>query len=525
MIDREQAAVARYLRRLASLPGVDALTDAQLLEQFVARREAAAFEVLVWRHGPKVLGICRRVLRHEQDAEDAFQATFLVLVRKAAAIGRRQAVGPWLARVAYRLALRAKVLSDKRTTREHRPGDGPIDFPSRELLWRNVRPILDEEINRLPAKYREPFILCYVDGKTNEEAARELGCPKGTVLSRLAWARERLRQRLTGRGLTLSVGLLAAAITGNAADAGIPGALVHSTLKAALLVAAGRSVGEVASAAVAGLTKGALQSMLWRKLTLVACSVLVCSALGVGGVLALQPGGSRLTSEAAATAKETKAEPPGKKEEPPKADKPESPKPDKPEPPKPDKPEAPKPDKPTRPFDEPKMYEFDMRDQPWNKVFEWYSSVSGLPFAGSEKPEGTCTIIGPMRKKYTIVELTDILSETLLPKGYILIIRDASFTVLPADQKIDPTFVPRVHLDELGKRRKYELVSLVLPLTNLNAKEIASAVKKMGGPFNDVIVLEPTNELILQDVTGNLRTTCKTIMDMDDRAGAKKKGP
>src|SRR5260370_19865624 len=136
--DGERAAITRYLCRVVSIPQSGELTDAQLLEQFVARRDAAAFEVLVWRHGPKVLGVCRHVLRHEQDAEDAFQATFLVLVRKAGSIGKRQAVGGWLSRVAYRVALRAKVLSDRRATQETLPRDVPGPAGPPVLVWRGL---------------------------------------------------------------------------------------------------------------------------------------------------------------------------------------------------------------------------------------------------------------------------------------------------------------------------------------------------------------------------------------------------
>src|SRR5262249_44075911 len=168
--DGDRSPVTRYLRRMLSLPRASGLTDAQLLEQFVAQRDEAAFEVLVWRHGPKVLGVCRRVLRHEQDAEDAFQGAFLVLVRKASSIGKRQSVGNWLYRVAYRVALRAKLLAGKRATQEVCAQDVPAAELTPDPVWSDLRPVLDEEVNRLPAKYRAPFILCYLDGKTNEEA-------------------------------------------------------------------------------------------------------------------------------------------------------------------------------------------------------------------------------------------------------------------------------------------------------------------------------------------------------------------
>jgi RNA polymerase sigma factor (sigma-70 family) len=254
MTNPDRSPVTRYLRRMLGPPRGGGLTDSQLVERFVAQRDQAAFEVLVWRHGPKVLGVCRRVLRHEQDAEDAFQATFLVLVRKAGSIGKRQAVASWLYRVAYRVALRARAVAGKRAARET-----PVaDVPAAEVAdpaWGDLRPVLDEEVNRLPEKYRAPFILCYLDGKTNEQAARELGCPKGTVLSRLAWARARLRVRLTRRGLGLSAGLTGAALAPEAAAAVVPATLVDSTLKAVLPVAGGQAAG-VVSGSVAALTQG-----------------------------------------------------------------------------------------------------------------------------------------------------------------------------------------------------------------------------------------------------------------------------
>src|SRR5262249_24569164 len=158
-------------------------------ERFVRRRDEAAFEALVWRHAPLVLGVCRRVLRHEQDAEDAFQATFLTLVRKARSIGRKQSVGSWLYKVAYRAAVQAKAAAGRRAAREKPWAGEPAGEPSEDVIWRDLRPVLDEEVGRLPARYRVPFVLCYLNGKTSAEAAREIGCPAGTIMSRLAWAR------------------------------------------------------------------------------------------------------------------------------------------------------------------------------------------------------------------------------------------------------------------------------------------------------------------------------------------------
>src|SRR5262249_52467297 len=190
----------RQLRRLALPQGDGGLSDAQLLERFVTQRDEAAFEVLLWRHGPMVLNLCRRVLHEAHAAEDAFQATFLVFVRKAGAIGKRQAVGSWLYKVAYRVALQARVLARKQARRSLPTAD-MADLPqggagAGDLRWRDLRPLLDEEVNRLPEKYRGPIILCDLDGMTQAEAAQELGCPQGTVSVRLMRGRERLRSRL-----------------------------------------------------------------------------------------------------------------------------------------------------------------------------------------------------------------------------------------------------------------------------------------------------------------------------------------
>ena len=175
----------RQLRRLAVSRESSGLSDVQLLERFVATRDEAAFEVLVWRHGPLVLSMCRRVLRHEQDAEDSFQATFLALARKASSIGKRQALASWLYTVAFRIALQAKRGRQKRCTRDRITAGPPTNGLVNEIIARDVANRVDEEVNRLSERYRVPIILCYFEGKTYEEAARILGCPRGTVGIRL----------------------------------------------------------------------------------------------------------------------------------------------------------------------------------------------------------------------------------------------------------------------------------------------------------------------------------------------------
>jgi RNA polymerase sigma factor (sigma-70 family) len=228
----------RILPHLCRLLARNGVSDAQLLESFLANHDETAFTALVRRHGPMVLAVCRRLLPNPHDAEDAFQATFLVLVRKAASLRRPQQLGNWLYGVAYRTALKARATAARRRSRERPLVDVPKEGPVAELVWRELRPLLDEELARLPDKYRTPVVLCCLEGVSKREAARQLGWPEGTLSTRLHQARELLRQRLTRRGLTLSSGVVAAALTQSAAPAAVPVSLTTLTAKAAALVAA-----------------------------------------------------------------------------------------------------------------------------------------------------------------------------------------------------------------------------------------------------------------------------------------------
>jgi len=193
-----------YLRKLVRQHGGGEASDHQLLDRFLQSRDEAAFEVLVWRHGPMVHAVCQRMLHHAQDAEDALQATFLTLVRKASSIHKRQALGSWLHKVAFRIALRVRTQAARRSPSETGVEELAIAPPTGDSEWAELRPILDEAIQRLPEKYRAPVVLCYLQGQTNQEAARLLDCPLGTVCTRLNRARERLRRYLTRRNVTLS---------------------------------------------------------------------------------------------------------------------------------------------------------------------------------------------------------------------------------------------------------------------------------------------------------------------------------
>jgi RNA polymerase sigma-70 factor (ECF subfamily) len=170
-----------------------------LLEWFVAGQDEEAFAALVRRYGPLVQGVCRRVLHDWDDAQDAFQATFLVLARKAASLAKPEALGNWLYGVAYRTAVKAKARAARRRETERQAASLPRPDPSLDRARHELREVLDEELSRLPEKYRAPLVLCYLEGKTNQEAARQLGCPAGSMSGRLARGRELLGERLAAR--------------------------------------------------------------------------------------------------------------------------------------------------------------------------------------------------------------------------------------------------------------------------------------------------------------------------------------
>jgi RNA polymerase sigma factor (sigma-70 family) len=255
-------------------------TDAALLTRFASSGDGRAFATLVERYGGMVLGVCRRTSGHEQDAEDAFQATFLVLARKATAIRRRESIGPWLYGVATRVGRKAREVSSRRQSRETTLGDAlPAGLLTDEAD--ELRPILDEAISRLPARFLRPIVLCYFQGQSTEAAARTLGCPKGTVLSRLARARDRLRSQLIRRGVTLSAAAVTAVLTAQA-TAAVPLPLAYSTIQSATPAAAG-----TVSAQAAALAKGVLTAMWVAKVVRLA-AVTAAVVLAGAGLIATQ---------------------------------------------------------------------------------------------------------------------------------------------------------------------------------------------------------------------------------------------
>jgi RNA polymerase sigma factor (sigma-70 family) len=281
------------------------LTDGQLLARFIDGREEAAFAALVRRHGPMVLGVCRRLLGNADDAEDAFQVAFLVLARKAASVVKREAVASFLYGVAYRTALRAKARAAKRRATERQVEDMPHpEVPPAEA--QDWQPLLDRELSALPEKYRAPIVLCDLECKTRREAARQLGLLEGTLASRLATARRMLARRLVRCGLALSGGALAVALA-EGASAAVPAPLAVTTVKAAALVAVGKTAGVATPVAV--LMNEVLRAMLMTKLKVYVAVGVVAVLLGAGGVAFRAAGQDRVAGDPAPAEKRAEARP------------------------------------------------------------------------------------------------------------------------------------------------------------------------------------------------------------------------
>jgi RNA polymerase sigma factor (sigma-70 family) len=280
MIPGKTGGAGRQLERLWAAGTLTGLTDAQLLGQFVDARGRdatgeAAFRELVHRHGAMVLGVCRQILGRRHDVDDAFQATFLVLVRKARSIQVGDSLAPWLCSVAYRTAHRARAdaarcPSTGVETLEEFPAPAPDD-----RFHFDLRPLLHEELNRLPDKFRDPIVLCHLEGKSHEEAARLLRWPVGTVSSRLSRGRQLLRSRLERRGVAVPSAILAANWL-----AGIPTTMPLPLLESTVTSAIGFAASQAVSAVVLSLTQGVLRIMWLRKLARISLVVLLFSATG-----------------------------------------------------------------------------------------------------------------------------------------------------------------------------------------------------------------------------------------------------
>jgi RNA polymerase sigma factor (sigma-70 family) len=282
--------VIRHLRRAVLRQDGAGRTDGQLLGYFIDHKDEAAFEALVRRHGPMVFGVCRRLLHNHHDAEDAFQATFLVLARKASSVRPRERVANWLHGVALRTAMKAKAMTAKRRGREKQVTVMPEPEAAQQDQWRDLQPLLDQELNGLPENYRLPILLCDLEGKTIKDAAQQLGWPQGTLAGRLARGRKLLAKRLASRGVALSAGSLSAVVSQKTALAAVPTSLMSTTVKAAALIAAGQAaVAGVVSAKVAALMEGVLKAMFMTKLkslmpvTMAMLAILVGVGVGLFG--------------------------------------------------------------------------------------------------------------------------------------------------------------------------------------------------------------------------------------------------
>ena len=282
----EQFAVAnRQLGRLLQSGSVAGLNEGQLLDRFLTKRDDAAFEAIVARHGPMVQGVCRGILRDPNDVDDAFQATFLVLVRKAADLRHQEVIANWLYGVAFRVARRAREQAMKRSHADATEID-PADSRTVPLDDFDLRPLIHEELNRLPETYRAALVLCYLEGQTHEAAATQLGWPIGTVKGRLARAKGLLRARLTRRGIAVSTAGLAVALA-KETRAAVPDALVQTTTTSALSAATAGLAASTISPHIASLAGGVLQTMAPMKLKYIAM-LAVAGLLSASGVSAYQ---------------------------------------------------------------------------------------------------------------------------------------------------------------------------------------------------------------------------------------------
>lgn len=271
------AVAAAFLRRMAS----EEVSDGDLVWAFHADSDQEAFASLVERHGPLVWSVCQRVLGNKHDAEDAFQATFLVLARKAGSIRRQESIGSWLYGVAYRTAVRTRCQAAQRHSHERHAADMPKVHGYDAEIWQELQPVLDAELNELPRKYRDPIVLCHLQEKSREEVARQLGCQLGTLKSRLSRGLDKLRARLLRRGVEISTCTLGALLIENASagSAAMPTYLARSTAKSAAWFAAGKgaALGTI-PASVTAVAESVSKLLLLSKLAKIAAVALVAVA-------------------------------------------------------------------------------------------------------------------------------------------------------------------------------------------------------------------------------------------------------
>jgi RNA polymerase sigma factor (sigma-70 family) len=291
----------RHIRKLAGADPVGEPSDTELLHRFVVGREEPAFAALLRRHGPLVWSVCWQVLHHRQDAEDAFQATFLLLARQAGSIRETKAVASWLYRIAHRVATKAGQNMARRRIQERQTESRQVSRPEAEAAWRELQAVLNEELDRLPEKYRAPFLLCCLEGKSGPEAARQLGWKLGTVTGRLTEARKLLQRRLGRRGMLLSAVLASAAVSREgAAVASV--ALAEGTVKAALAFTTQSTIAGMVSAKAAALAEAMAREFLVSKLKVATALLLAAGVVAGTGVVAHQALADRSAAPASAAA-------------------------------------------------------------------------------------------------------------------------------------------------------------------------------------------------------------------------------
>jgi RNA polymerase sigma factor (sigma-70 family) len=309
MAERLKRMALRHVQTLYSVGTIGGLTDRQLLDRFTSRHPQAAelaFAVLVERHGAMVLRVCREVLRDHHDAQDAFQATFLVLVRRARSLWVKDSLGPWLHQVAYRTASCARSAAIRRRCHEGRAALVRADRKAGAEEWDDTSAVIHEELSGLPVRYQQALVLCLLEGLAPAQAAQRLGWPVGTVQSRLARGRHCLQRRLIRRGLVPSGSVLAAIASPGMAALDVPPGLADSVVLGAVRFLAGDTVVPSVSAPAIALTEGVLRMMYLTRLKIVV-SMLMALAVGAGGgtvVSSQAPGGNAANerSEKRATA-------------------------------------------------------------------------------------------------------------------------------------------------------------------------------------------------------------------------------
>jgi RNA polymerase sigma factor (sigma-70 family) len=298
MANGRYGGVIRQVDTLFHSGTVAGLADGPLIERFMSREgeaSEAAFAVLVERHGPMVLRVCRTILRDPEEAQDAFQAVFLVLVLRAGSIRKSDSLACWLHGVAARVAARARSGAARRREREQRAAGRNRELITSDPADDDLAAPLLEELNRLPARYAAPIVLCHLEGLTHEQAARQLGWPIGTVRSRLARGRDRLKRRLTGRGFSSLPGLFRSMPSSDVSPT-----LIDATVRAATRVAAGRTaISAVVPATTASLANGVLRTMTLIRWKMAASLAMTLGVLGAGAAVVAQSAGeARRATEA-----------------------------------------------------------------------------------------------------------------------------------------------------------------------------------------------------------------------------------